>query len=147
MKSFNEVLEKYRQDSISEHEKGTRFETLMKNFLLTYAPYRGRFSNVWLWKDFPFRADFGGKDLGIDIVAQTVDGEFWAVQCKCYAETSTIDKPSVDSFLATSSKTFQSDKKFSQRLWISTTNNFTDNAEKTLQNQSPPVTRLGLEDL
>ena len=147
MKDLNAILEKYREDSSSERDKGTLFETLMKNFLSTYAPYRGKFSDVWLWKDFPFRADFGGKDLGIDLVAQTVDGEFWAVQCKFYAETSTIDKPAVDSFLATSSKTFQGDKKFSARIWISTTNNFTDNAEKTLQNQSPPVTRIGLEDL
>ena len=147
MKSFNEVLEKYRQESFSEHDKGSRFEVLMRNFLLTYAPYSGKFSDVWLWKDFPYKNDFGGKDLGIDIVAKNFDGEFWAVQCKCYAETSTIDKPAVDSFLATSSKIFQGDKKFSARLWISTTNNFNDNAEKTLQNQSPPVTRLGLEDL
>ena len=147
MKDLNELLEKYRTDSLSTHDKGTRFEVLMKNFLLTYAPYRGKFSNVWLWKDFPFRAEFGGKDLGIDIVAETVDGEFWAVQCKFYAETSTIDKPAVDSFLATSSKTFQGDKNFSARIWISTTNNFTDNAEKTLQNQSPPVTRIGIEEL
>ena len=147
MKDLNELLEKYRDDSQSERDKGTRFEVLMKNFLLTHAPYRGKFSDVWLWKDFPFRADFGGKDLGIDIVTKTVDGEFWAVQCKFYAETTTIDKPAVDSFLATSSKIFDGDKKFSARLWISTTNNFNDNAEKTLQNQSPEVTRIGPEEL
>ena len=147
MKDLNAILEKYREDSSSERDKGTLFEVLMRNFLLTYAPYRGKFSDVWLWKDFPYKNDFGGKDLGIDLVAQTVDGEFWAVQCKFYAETSTIDKPAVDSFLATSSKIFQGDIKFSARIWISTTNNFTDNAEKTLQNQSPPVTRIGIEDL
>lgn len=86
MKDLNALLEKYRTDSLSTHEKGSRFEVLMKNFLLTYAPYRGKFPDVWLWKDFPFRADFGGKDLGIDLVARTVDDEFWAVQCKFYAE-------------------------------------------------------------
>lgn len=146
--TIDELLKNYRKVfALNEREKGENFERLMRNFLLTYAPYRGKFSNVWLWKDFPFRADFGGKDLGIDIVAETVDGEFWAVQCKFYADTSTIDKPAVDSFLATSSKTFQGDKKFSARMWISTTNNFTDNAEKTLQNQSPPVTRIGIEEL
>ena len=52
MKTFDEILEKYREDSLSERDKGTRFEVLMKNFLLTYAPYRGKFSEVWLWKDF-----------------------------------------------------------------------------------------------
>ena len=97
--------------------------TLYKNFLLSYPEYREKFSEVWLWNDFPYRNDFGGKDVGIDIVAKTVDGDFWAVQCKCYAESTRIDKPAVDSFLATSSKSF-SGQKFSARLWISTTNNW-----------------------
>ncbi len=145
--TFDDILKKYRAESFSEHDKGSRFEVLMKNFLLTYPQYRNIFSDVWLWKDFPYKNDFGGKDLGIDIVAKTFDGEFYAVQCKCYAESSTIDKPAVDSFLATSSKIFQNDKKFSNRIWISTTNNFTDNAEKTLQNQSPPVSVISLTDL
>ena len=48
MKDLRAILEKYREDSLSEHGKGTRFEVLMKNFLLTYAPYRGKFSDVWL---------------------------------------------------------------------------------------------------
>ena len=147
MQTLNEILQKYRSDSSSEHQKGSRFEVLMKNFLLTYPPYRGKFSDVWLWNDFPFKNDFGGKDLGIDLVTKTFDNEFWAVQCKFYAESSTIDKPAIDSFLATSSKIFDTDKKFSARIWISTTNNFTDNAEKTLQNQSPPVTKISLTDL
>lgn len=145
--TFEKILDKYRKISTSEVDKGTRFEMLIKNFLLTYSTYREKFSEVWLWKDFPFRADFGGKDLGIDIVTKTVDGEYWAVQCKCYAETTKIDKPAVDSFLATSSKIFDGDKKFSTRLWISTSNNLTDNAEITLQNQSPSVSRIGFQDL
>ena len=145
--TFNDILEKYRQNSFSEHDKGSRFEILMKNFLRTYPPYLGKFSDVWLWNDFPFKNDFGGKDLGIDIVTKTCDENFWAVQCKFYAESSYIDKPAVDSFLATSSKIFQGDKKFSARLLISTTNNFTDNAEKTLQNQDPEVLKISLTDL
>ena len=145
--TFDEILKKYRQNSFSEHDKGSRFEVLMRNFLRTYPPYRGKFSDVWLWNDFPYKNDFGGKDLGIDIVARTFDDDFWAVQCKFYAEYLYIDKPSVDSFLATSSKIFQGNKKFSARLWISTTNNFTDNAEKTLQNQDPEVLKISLTDL
>ena len=50
--------------------------------------------------------DFGGKDVGIDIVARTYSGEYWARQCKCFDETATINKSSVDSFLATSSREF-----------------------------------------
>ena len=141
--TFNELLDKYRAISFSEHDKGLRFELLMKNFLLTYPEYRENFSDVWLWNDFPFRNDFGGKDVGIDIVAKTFNGDFWAVQCKCYAQSTRIDKPAVDSFLATSSKSF-SGQKFSVRLWISTTNNWNAEAERAIQNQNPPVVRISL---
>lgn len=144
--TFNQLLDKYRAISFSEHDKGSRFERLMKNFLLTYPEYREKFSEVWLWNDFPFRNDFGGKDVGIDIVAKTFDGDFWAVQCKCYAESTRIDKPVVDSFLATSSKSF-SGQKFSARLWISTTNNWNAEAERAILNQNPPVSRISLVDL
>ena len=146
MTALEKILDKYGKIAYSEHDKGTRFEVLMKNFLKTYPIYSGKFSEVWLWNEFPFRTDFGGKDLGIDIVTETVDGEYWAVQCKCYAETTRIDKPAVDSFLATSSKTFQG-KKFSARLWISTTNNWNNEAEITIKNQVPPVSRIGLQEL
>ena len=144
--TFNELLDKYRTISFSEHDKGSRFEALMKNFLLTYPEYREKFSNVWLWNDFPFRDELGTVDLGIDIVCKTFNGDFWAVQCKFYAESTTITKSAVDTFLATSSKTF-SGQKFSVRLWISTSDNLTDNAEITLQNQTPPVARIGMEEL
>ena len=144
--TFNRLLDKYRAISFSEHDKGSRFEALMKNFLLSYPEYREKFSDVWLWNDFPYRNDFGGKDVGIDIVAKTFDGDFWAVQCKCYAESSRIDKPAVDSFLATSSKSF-SGQKFSARLWISTTNNWNAETERAILNQNPPVSRISLQDL
>lgn len=145
--TIDELLIRYRDENLSEHDKGIKFERLMKNFLLTYPVYRGKFSDVWLWNDFPFREELGGVDLGIDIVCKTADGDFWAVQCKFYAESTPIIKSVVDTFLATSSKTFDGDKKFSARLWISTSDNLTDNAEITLQNQSPEVLRIGMEEL
>ncbi len=147
MVTIDELLKKYRSLEMPERDKGAKFERLMKNFLLTNPVYRGKFSDVWLWSEFPFRDELGTIDLGIDIVCKASDGEFWAVQCKFYAETSIIDKAAVDTFLATSSKTFDGDKKFSARLWISTSDNLTDNAEINLLNQSPPVARIGMEEL
>ena len=148
---IDELLQNYREVfALSEREKGERFERLMRNFLLTYEHYRGKFTDVWLWKNFPYRHELGGKDLGIDIVAKTVDGEFWAVQCKFYAETSTIDKPAVDSFISNSARSFKVDgidKNFSARLFISTTDNFTDNAREMLKGQTPEVKIIYLEDL
>lgn len=104
--SFQKVLEKYRKYSFSERDKGTRFERLMQAYLRTDPLYVQRFKHIWLWNDFPFRKDFGGKDTGIDLVAQTTEKDFWAIQCKCLQEDEYIDKGAVDSFLSTSSKTF-----------------------------------------
>ena len=152
MTDFHELLEQYRKDSLSEAEKGTKFEQLMRVYLLALPKFQGLFSKVWLWHDFPYRRDFGsGHDLGIDLVCLTVAGEYWAVQCKCYAADAYISKELVDTFLSTSGKRFSNDtlepQRFSRRLWISTTDNWSANAEAALQNQVPPVMKIGLAEL
>jgi len=149
--TFLNLIEKYRQFSFSEHDKGARFERLMKSYLQTDPKYAYLFKKIWLWQDFPGRKDLGGSDTGIDLVALTHDGDYWAIQCKCYQESATIDKPAVDSFLSTSSREFLDDNlqttRFSQRLWISTTNKWGLNATEAIKNQHPPVVRLNLYDL
>lgn len=149
--SFKNILEKYRKISFSERDKGDRFERLMQAYLLTDPKYAYQFKNVWLWNEFPGKKDLGGSDTGIDLVAVTHDNDFWAIQCKCYQDTATIDKPAVDSFLSTSSREFKDESlrttSFAQRLWISTTNKWGPNAYEAIKNQNPPVTRINLTDL
>lgn len=150
MKTFQDILREFRQGSASEREKGGKFERLMRGYLLTSPIYAKTLKTVWLWHDFPFRSQFGGSDLGIDLVAQSYEGEFWAIQCKCYLDGTAIDKAEVDSFLSTSGKSFFTDARkvnFAHRLWISTTNKWGTNAEQTIENQSPRVNRISLYDL
>ena len=149
--NFKEILHKFRTESFTEKEKGTKFERLMRSWLLTDPRYN-ELEKVWLWEEFPGRKDFGGTDTGIDLVAKTEMGDYWAIQCKCYAEDATIDKPALDSFLATSSRTFTNEvtfqtTRFSNRVWISTTSHWGCNAEEAIRNQEPPVTRVGMADL
>lgn len=149
--TFQNILDKYRKISFTERDKGERFERLMQAYLQTDPKYSYRFKKVWLWNEFPGRSDLGMFDTGIDLVALTNDGDYWAIQCKCYQESSVIDKPAVDSFLSTSSREFRSEDLktvgFSYRLWISTTNKWGPNATEAIKNQNPPVSRLGLHDL
>ena len=151
MTDFHTILAEARRRAFSEKDKGTRFERLMQAFLQTYPPYLGRFTDVWMWSDFPYRKDFGGKDTGIDLVARTTDGDYWAVQCKCYQAASQITKKDVDTFLATSSRTFRDGAgrttRFAQRLWLSTTDKWNKEAENTIRHQDPPVARIGLGEL
>lgn len=149
--SFHKILDHYRQFSFSERDKGDRFERLIQAYLQTDPTYSNSLKYVWMWNEFPGKADFGGKDTGIDLVALTYEGEYWAIQCKCYAEKARIDKAEVDSFLSTSSRDFKNEQfettSFSRRIWVSTTNNWSTNAEETIKNQNPPVTRINLTDL
>lgn len=149
--NFKDILHKFRTESFTEKEKGTKFERLMCSWLLTDPRYN-ELEKVWLWEDFPGRKDFGGTDTGIDLVAKTEMGDYWAIQCKCYAKDAVIDKPAVDSFLATSSRTFTNEvtcqtTRFAKRIWISTTNHWGSNAEEAIRHQDPPFSRVGLIDL
>lgn len=150
MKNFTQILDIFRKEALSERDKGYRFERLMQAYLKTTSVYQNVFEEVWLWMEFPYNDQFGGKDIGIDLVAKTFDDDYWAIQCKCYTSDKYITKNDVDTFLATSSKTFEVNGDtvmFSQRLWISTTNKWNATAELTIKKQMPPVRRLNLIDL
>ncbi|MBR1421447.1 MAG: DEAD/DEAH box helicase, partial [Selenomonadaceae bacterium] len=139
---FDSILQKILE-SDSTVEQGNRFEILMRNFLLT-DPIRN-FSEVWMWNDFPLKNLISANDIGIDLVAKNDLGEFVAIQCKCYDPNSTVQKPDIDSFLATSSKSF-GENQFIERILISTAP-LGENARKATENQNPPVKLIGLEEL
>ena len=55
--AFEQVLKKYRETSVSEKDKGYRFERLMQSFLKTYPLYADQFTHIWLWNEFPSTVD------------------------------------------------------------------------------------------
>lgn len=150
--TINDILHDIRLKATTEREKGTDFERLMKLWFLTDPRYND-LDKVWLWEEFPCRKDFGGKDLGIDLVARTEYGDYWAIQCKCYAEDAQIDKGAVDSFLANASRTFTDPetfqtREFSNLVWVQTTRKrWGANAEAAIQGLSKPFNRISLYDL
>jgi superfamily II DNA or RNA helicase len=107
---------------------GRDFEWLCK-WYLEHAPlYRGRFRRVWRWDEWP---DRWGRDCGIDLIAETTDGELWAVQCKAVAPEHAVTKAEIDSFLSESNR-----KQIAYRLLIATTDNIGTNALRTIENQA-----------
>jgi predicted helicase len=147
--SFQQILAKHRSLAFSERDKGGRFERLMQAYLRTDPQFH--FQEVWLWNEFPHRAELGGGDTGIDIVALTAEGDFWAVQCKCVQADAVTDKPALDSFLSASGRSFHDrsgfERRFRHRLWISTAARWGAAAEETLKGQAPAVSRISLHDL
>lgn len=71
---------------LSEKEKGDAFELLVAAFLRTHPTYRSSLESVWLLAEVPedIRRELNlpGPDEGIDLVARTFSGEFWAIQAK-----------------------------------------------------------------
>lgn len=152
MSNFEIVINRYRKQSFSEADKGNRFERLMQAMLRTIPPYCNELQQVWPWSEFPYRQSISLHDSGIDLVAQTNDGNYWAIQCKCYLADAKIDKGDVDTFLTTSSRSFKDDEGkqhfFSFRLWIDTTDGgFTSHAAESFIGQAIPASVLHLAEL
>jgi predicted helicase len=146
MTPFQELLDAYRQASQTEREKGTYFEELIVTYLRHEATYADLYSDVWLFGDWAKahpEFNISAKDTGVDLVALTRgSNEYHAIQCKCYAEDYRLQKKDIDSFFTASGQ-----KPFAHRIIVTTTNDWSDNAEASLFNQQPPVTKIDLHDL
>ena len=140
---FENALHHIRAIAGTEAAKGRLFERLMKRYFSEDPLYRDRFANVWLWGEWAAeRPDFDGSDTGIDLVAEERDGGYCAIQCKCYAPGTRIDKKDLDSFIS-----FSSRAAFTTRLVVDTGDQWGRNATKAISGLTPPCTVLRFADL
>jgi len=147
MTALQRILSQFREMTLTERDKGTSFENLMVQYFKTEPFYKEQYSEVLSYSDWVDRygTSLGistKKDTGIDLVAITTDGEFHAIQCKNYSPDHTIGKSDIDSFFTASGKTY-----FSHRIIVTTTDKWTCNAQDSLENQHPPVSRIDLHNL
>ena len=128
------------KESATTKEQGDTFERLMRLFFKEEPSWKAQFEEVWLWDDWPLR---DGHDHGIDLVAKNVgEDSYTAIQAKCYAPSTRVNKSEIDSFVSASNR-----EHFTRRIFVSTGHDLSPNAEKELENALPPVTRLSLADL
>ncbi|HPB50103.1 MAG TPA: DEAD/DEAH box helicase family protein, partial [Myxococcota bacterium] len=141
MKTIRDILSELAAASTDKRDKGDKFERLMKAYFKTDPLYIERFSEVWLWSEWP--GNGGIVDTGIDIVCQERNGEgVCAIQCKFFSESHTLQKADIDSFFTASGK-----HPFTSRIIISTTDRWSSHAEEALDNQQIPTTRIRVQDL
>jgi superfamily II DNA or RNA helicase len=73
-------------------EKGDLFELITKLYLQINPKYCSKFKSVWLYNEVPTntleKLNLPTKDMGIDLIAESYQGEFWAVQCKYKSDES-----------------------------------------------------------
>ncbi len=143
MSTLDQLLETYRASALSEREKGTAFEKLVATWLVTDPVRANHFERVESFSDWAkSHQEYQGDD-GIDLVATRHDGKYVAIQCKFYAPDHRIDKNDIDSFMSYSGKNI-----FTERLFVETSEMpWTENAERMIEDQSPPVWRISLRDL
>ena len=138
--SFGDVYDRLCERYPDPNERGrVAFEPLVARVLRTDRGFLQRFAEVWRWDDWP---DRDGSDLGIDIVARRHDGEYVAIQCKCYQPDRFIPKGQIDSFLANSQRSFNG-KVFTERIIVSTAE-LAGNAQRAITSIDPPVHLLNL---
>jgi superfamily II DNA or RNA helicase len=125
--SFEYIEAKIRREA-NGTAFGRDFEWLCKWYLENAPIYRGLFRKVWRWGDSPYS---WGRDCGIDLIAETREGELWAIQCKAVAADHAITKAEVDSFLSESNR-----RQIAYRLLIASTDGIGYNALQTIENQA-----------
>ncbi|MEN9535520.1 MAG: hypothetical protein RIR37_793, partial [Verrucomicrobiota bacterium] len=87
--SWHDIQNKWR--IFSEKQKGDLFEELVKAYLQLDPEYASKLKHVWLGGEVPQaiarKLQLPTSDKGIDIIAETHGGEFWAIQCKYRQDT------------------------------------------------------------
>lgn len=140
MKTVYDVLDPIVNESISEKEKGTKYEAACV-WYLENDPYYSQFflrvgtlEQALSWDDCPIQDT---QDIGIDLVAQEAStGNWWAIQCKCYNLDKLLRKEDCDSFYARA----LSDHSVNGRLMLMTTaKGLNKNLQKQVDNTGTVV--------
>ncbi len=141
MANFRELLNKLKDEYPTAVDRGKEFEKICKWFLENDPTYADTFKNIWLWYEWPDRENNGfGQDIGIDLVGETYTGNLWAIQAKCYIDT-TLETEHIKSFLSLSGI-----KLFTNRLLICT-GKISANGKLYIENQDKPVQSLFYPEL
>ena len=135
-----EILERIRQNSRDELEKGESFEKLFRLLILQLPEFEVK--EAYRWKKWPERKTLTNlplADSGIDMVARLYDDSLVAIQCKCYDEKYQVNRHDIDSFLAASGPPFDS-------RWVVATCKWGKNAEERIHAVEPPVRQIDFHE-
>ncbi len=136
---FQGALNYIRESASSTYLVGNEFERLMKQYLSVDPLYKERFTDVYLWKEWAAnRTEYDGTDIGIDLVARDSNGEYCAIQCKCFAEDTRVTKPQIDSFVTASAA-----EVFTKRILVHTGAELGPNVRRTIEPLGPNFQVIG----
>lgn len=139
--SFQMILDKIKEENFANRTKGSLFEKLSKH-LLKERDTGSLYNKIYLWDEWEKK---DGRDCGIDLVIQTNDGDYIAVQCKFY-ENSKVDLQDLSTYF-TKLQSGIGEIEFSKGIIISTSD-LTQNAKKEIEqiSKNKPIELITLED-
>ncbi|NMV49677.1 DEAD/DEAH box helicase [Lactobacillus reuteri] len=140
MATFDQLVEQIDSNLDKQRDRGTAFEKMVVAYLKNEPTYKQKFSDVWMLSDVPEKYGIPKKDLGVDIVARDYAGNLTAVQAKYYKGK--VGKDTINSFVAEAGKDY-----YSAGMLVSSTDDWNRNAEAALENNTKPITRIGLSQL
>src|SRR5699024_4757348 len=142
-KSFISLVKEIDAEYRTQRDRGTLFELLVKTYLENEPTYQRLFEEVWMLNDVPSEYNIPKVDTGVDLVAKMAKtGELVAIQCKYYSKDTKIRKEHIDSFLNEVGKSY-----YSKGLIVTTTDQWTENADDALNNRNKDIMRISLSQL
>ena len=160
--AFDEILQRFEQNSLTERDKGTAFELLVRDVLSKAQPWRDLFVKVQTYAEWAKEhQELTGGDArytGVDLVAtnQALPDDsgkmpaptFTAIQCKFYGREQYIPKAQVDSFLGSlSRKGKQTDAPIFSNGFFVYTGKLSEHAENLLLANDKHITTLSHSEL
>ncbi len=145
--AFDLLISRIRKSSNAERDIGTKFETLVIDWLTRDEAYSDLFSKVQTYKDWANEHHdlvTTARDTGIDLVGTNSDDDmhFTAIQCKMYGLEYTVSKADIDSFISASDKSY-----FTRRFIVATNQRWSENVLNDLMGKSVPVTVITHNEL
>ena len=140
MATFDELVKQIDNNLDNQRDRGTAFEKMVVAYLKNEPTYKQKFSDVWMLSEVPAEYHIPKRDTGVDIVAKDYAGNLTAVQAKYYKGK--VGKDTINSFVAEMGKSY-----YSSGLLVSSTDQWNKNAEAALENNTKPITRIGLSQL
>ncbi|WP_205601749.1 type ISP restriction/modification enzyme [Virgibacillus sp. Bac332] len=141
--SFISLVKEIDAEYRTQRDRGTLFELLIKNYLVNEPMYERLFDDVWMLSEVPSEYNIPKADTGVDLVAKKAKtNELVAIQCKYYSKDTKIRKEHIDSFLNEVGKSY-----YSEGLIVTTTDQWTKNADEALSNRDKTIMRISLSQL
>ena len=141
MATFNQLIDQINNNLINQRDRGTAFEKMVVSYLKNEPTYKNKYSDVWMLSEVPAEYNISRQDTGVDIVAKDRNtGKLTAVQAKFYKNK--VGKGTCNSFLAEAAQDC-----YAAGVSVATMVAWNRNAERSLEDLSKPIVRIGLSQL